>query len=186
MRTPSQTAVLSQFQRASSNTGGASVKGRARRPVNLLRTIATVSLILLIAGYSSYDGFAPSADGSSQPLPSSAKAGSILFVVTTVGETALLLYSFLNASSELKNRGDHEARLIVKLLLAAQPFLLVRIVYSTYLVVSDHPFSGNVSALEPTDSRFCDRTLTRQTHSPHSHTPVSCASTSQNASLRPS
>lgn len=115
-------------------------------PVNILRLVSTVALILLIAGYSSYNGFSNPGNAGNDPLPTSAKVGDILFIAVTVGEAALLLYSYLRRGSELKNGGDAESLFIVRVLLGAQPFLLVRIIYSTHLVFSSDFLNGNVSA----------------------------------------
>lgn len=108
-----------------------------------------VALILLITGYNGYDGLKTSTSSDlskADPLPTTAKAGDILFLLATIGLGLLLAAGLFKPTKQLKNRGKGESGLLIRFLALATPFLLVRIVYSTYLAFSQHPLAGNTWA----------------------------------------
>ncbi|CAO1625333.1 unnamed protein product [Parajaminaea phylloscopi] len=137
-------SALALYSRASVHEA-TGLKGKTKTPAGILSTISLIALILLTVGYSSYDGFST---GGSNPgsLPTTSKAGDALFVVATVGFTLLVARGLVQPGQSLKNGGDRESFLIIRLLALVSPFLIVRIAYSTYLAFSKNPLGGNVWA----------------------------------------
>ncbi|CAO1626190.1 unnamed protein product [Jaminaea pallidilutea] len=148
------TSCLALYQQASCPLAG--FKARARSPAGILSVLSLWALILLIVGYTNYDGFAdPSllsrmlgASSSSEAgssLPHTAQAGNVLFVIATAGLIALVTAALHSPSTRL-NMESRQPLLLVRGLAVATPFLLARTVYSTYVAFSDHPLASNVWA----------------------------------------